>query len=129
MQGKLLVKSQQEIYRLLLSVSKGKKNGSDIPVKRKEVLEIFNIARKHRTKDRTFRKIFADMVGAGYNVGSKSGMGYFIVKSLKDKKLAIGDTMARGLTLIKKARKMEQTYASKLSKKLFKVKNSYRKIK
>ena len=128
MEKQELKDNQDTIYKTLIKASRGNKNGIDCAYRRKDLFLKINLCKKKTLGDRLFRRIFADMVLAGYNVGSCSGIGYFLVKSLKDKQIAVKDTLSRAKTLFKKAKQMENNYSSKLSKKLFNVKNSKRKI-
>ena len=76
MEKQELKDNQDTIYKTLIKASRGNKNGIDCAYRRKDLFLKINLCKKKTLGDRLFRRIFADMVLAGYNVGSCSGIGY-----------------------------------------------------
>lgn len=78
--------------------------------------------------DRTARRLFADMIQAGYPVGSHSAYGYFLLITTRDMRLAKIQALRRLRAARNAAAKLEKNFYNQTQRKLFYIPNSPRTI-
>jgi len=109
---------QQKIFKYLLARYDGGGSGLHCAVSGRDLAA-------HTGLDaRTLRAVYADMVMAGYSVGSSNAKGYFLVIDRADEREAVMPEIKRLNTIRKRIEKVSQNRLSKRMERLFRVPNT-----
>ena len=132
---------QQYIFKKLITIRtsdakhkpEARKQGSAAAVTRRilfwHVRRAFGNLPAEYLTDRALRRVFADMILAGYPVGSHSRRGYFLLLDIKDARLARAQAISRLKAAKRTAERILQNFFKSKTKKLFRNPNSPRNIK